>query len=174
MSITAIDIIFIALIIIFTVRCSLRGFVSELLSMASVVLGLLAALYFYKQGGEFVRVKFMPTLKIIPVIIAFLALFLIVFICIKILESILKDIIEGIRLGRADRFLGIFFGLLEGIIVVSLALFVISIQPLFDPRSLLESSFFANLLLPFITGRGRAVIEEVVMGSGVFSGSFHV
>jgi membrane protein required for colicin V production len=159
MSVAAIDIIFIALIVIFTVRCSLRGFVGELLSMASVVLGLLAALYFYKTGGEFVRVKFMPNLKIIPEVIAFLSLFLIVFICIKILESILKDIIEGIRLGKADRFIGIFFGLLEGIIVVSLVLFVLSIQPLFDPRSLLENSFFANLLLPFITGQDQGIFH---------------
>jgi membrane protein required for colicin V production len=101
----------------------------------------------------------MPNLKIIPEIIAFIALFLIVFIAIKILEAILKDIIEGIRLGRADRFLGILFGLVEGIIVVSLLLFVFSVQPLFDPEPLLTKSFFAGLLLPFITGQGMAALD---------------
>jgi membrane protein required for colicin V production len=152
MSFAAVDILFVALIVIFTVRCALRGFVGELFSMASLVLGLIAALYFYRNGGLFIREKFMPGLEIIPEILAFIAIFLVVFICVKIIEGILKEIIEGIRLGRADRFLGIFFGLAEGIVVVSLILFVLSVQPLFEPGPILEKSFFGNLLLPFITG----------------------
>jgi membrane protein required for colicin V production len=156
MSFAVIDIIFFVLIAIFTVRCALKGFVSELMSMASVVLGLLAALYFYKKGGEFVRIKLMPDLKIIPEVLAFAALFLIVFIAIKILEAMLKEIIEGVRLGSADRFLGILFGLVEGIIVVSLVLFLFSVQPLFDPQPVLDKSLFAAMLMPFITGNGGA------------------
>jgi membrane protein required for colicin V production len=150
--IALIDIIFAALTVIFVVRCALRGFIGEIMSMASVVLGLLAAFFFYKNGGVFIREKFMPGMEIIPDVLAFIALFLIVFILIKILESMLKEIIEGINLGGADRFLGIIFGLAEGIIVVSLILFVLTIQPLFDPAAVLNKSLFARLLLPFITG----------------------
>ena len=156
MNFAVIDIIFIVLIMIFTVRCAVKGFISELMSMASVILGLLASLYFYKKGGEFIRIKFMPELKIIPGIIAFVVLFLIVFVAIKILESMLRDIIEGIRLGGVDRILGIFFGIAEGVVVVSLVLFVFSVQPLFDPGPLFANSFFAGLLLPLITGIGNS------------------
>ncbi|MDR1239960.1 MAG: CvpA family protein [Treponema sp.] len=154
--IAVIDIIFIVLAIILTIRCALRGFIGELMSMASVVLGLLAALFFYKNGGAFIREKFLPGMKIFPEVLAFIALFLIVFIVIKILEGILKDIIERIRLGGADRFLGVIFGLVEGVIVISLILFVLTIQPLFDPAPILRESFFAELLLPLITGREQA------------------
>jgi membrane protein required for colicin V production len=153
--IAVIDIIFAALIVIFTVRCALRGFIGELMSMASVVLGLLAALFFYKNGGAYIRTRFMPGMEIIPEILAFIALFLIVFILIKILEAILKEIIEGIKLGGADRFLGIVFGLVEGIIVVSLVLFVFTVQPLFDPEPILNKSIFADILLPIITGNNH-------------------
>jgi len=156
MNLAAIDIIFIAVIVIFTVRCAIKGFISEIMSMASIVLGLLAALFFYKNGGEFVRIRFMPGIKIVPEIIAFVSLFLIVFIVIKILEIMLKEIIEGVRLGGADRFLGIFFGLAEGIVVVSLVLFLFRIQPLFDPGALLSNSIFAKMLLPLITGGGSS------------------
>jgi membrane protein required for colicin V production len=149
---STIDIVFAVLIVIFAVRCSLRGFIRELLSMAAVVLGLLSALYFFRAGAEFVRGKFMPDIKTFPEIIAFAALFLIVFILVKILELMLKQIIEGIRLGGVDRFLGIIFGFVEGLIVVCLALFIISIQPLFDPKTLLENSFFADFLMPFFRG----------------------
>ena len=156
MSFAAIDFLFIALILIFTVRCALKGFISEIMSMASVVLGLLTALYFYSKGGEFVRIKFLPDVKILPEIIAFVALFLIVFASIKILEALLKDIVEGIKLGGADRVLGIFFGIAEGVVVVSLVLFILRIQPLFDPASIFENSIFAEMLLPLITGIGSS------------------
>ncbi|MDR0582743.1 MAG: CvpA family protein [Treponema sp.] len=156
MNFAVIDIIFIALIVVFTLRCALKGFIGELMSMASIVLGLLAALYFYKNGGEFVRNKFMPEMKIIPEITAFIALFLIVFVVIKVLEAMLKEIIEGIRLGPADRFLGILFGFVEGIIVVSLVLFLLTVQPLFEGGPILEKSLFAKILLPFITGTRSA------------------
>jgi len=152
MNLSVIDVIFILLITLFVIRCYLKGFVSELLSMAAVVLGILSSLFFYKNGGEYLRVKFWPELKIIPEVIAFIALFLIVFITVKLLEIMLKGIINGVRLSGVDRFIGIFFGLAEGIAVVSLILFVLRIQPLFDSSSILSESVFAKFLLPLITG----------------------
>jgi membrane protein required for colicin V production len=150
--IAVIDIVFAVLALILTVRCALRGFIGELMSMASVALGLLTALLLYKNGGVFIRERFMPKVNTIPEILAFIVLFLIVFVLIKILARILKDIIEGIKLGGADRFLGILFGLLEGLIVISLILVVLTIQPLFDPAPILNKSIFADILLPIITG----------------------
>jgi membrane protein required for colicin V production len=150
--IAVIDIIFAVLTIIFVIRCALRGFIGEVMSMASVVLGLLASFFFYKNGGAYIREKFMPETKLIPDILAFIALFLIVFVIIKILESMLKEIIEGVKLGGADRFLGVIFGLAEGIIVVCLIIFVLTIQPLFNSEPILDNSIFADILLPFITG----------------------
>jgi membrane protein required for colicin V production len=151
-SISLLDVIFILLIVLFALRCYLKGFISELLSMAAIVLGLLASLFFYKNGAEYLRARFWPDLKTIPEIIAFVALFLIVFIVVKILEVMLKGIVQGIRLGGADRLLGVLFGLAESIAVISLVLFLLRIQPLVDPASLLSDSFFARLLLPLITG----------------------
>jgi len=150
---SVLDIVFIILIVLFVIRCYLKGFISELLSMAAVILGLLAALFFYKNGGEFVRARFMPDAKIVPEIIAFVLLFLIVLLIIKFFEGIFKNIIYKIQLGNADRFLGVLFGLAEGIAVISLVLFLLRIQPLFDPSSLLQDSIFARLLLPLITGK---------------------
>jgi membrane protein required for colicin V production len=151
LNISVIDIIFILLITLFIIRCYLKGFVSELMPMAGVVLGLIAALFFYRRGGEFLRVTFWPEMQTIPEIIAFIALFFIVFLLFKLLELMLREIIEGVSLSGADQFLGVIFGLAEGIAVVSLILFLLRIQPLFDPSSILSDSFFARLLLPLIT-----------------------
>jgi membrane protein required for colicin V production len=165
-SFAVIDIVFVALAIIFAIRCSLRGFIGELMSIGAFVLGLLAALFFYKNGGDFIRTKFMPDMEIIPKILAFILLFLIVFILVKILGSILREIVEGIKLGGADRVLGTIFGLVEGIIVISLILFILTIQPLFEPKTVLGESFFAKLLLPLITGRE--------ISAGLFTGVLDV
>jgi membrane protein required for colicin V production len=135
------------------IRCYLRGFISELLSMTSIVLGLLVSLFLYKNGGEFIRKTFLPEMEIVPEVIAFVILFVIVFIIVKILEIILKDIIEKVSLGSADSYIGIAFGLAEGIVVVSFVLFLLTIQPIFDSESILSNSFFANLLLPLIIGK---------------------
>ena len=158
-----VDIVFGILILIFAVRCAIRGFVSELMSMAAIVLGMLASLYFFKKGGEFICERFMPGYPTLSKVIAFILLFLIVFLVVKIVERLLKDIIEGIKLGKADRFLGIIFGFIEGIIVVSLVLFIISIQPLFDSMALLNNSFFAKLLLPLIMGKAEAAPDTVML-----------
>jgi membrane protein required for colicin V production len=152
MNISVIDIIFLLLLALLIIRCYLKGFVSELFSMAAIILGILSSLFFYKNGGEFLRNTFWPEMKIIPEIIAFIALFVIVFIVIKILESILKGIIEKVSLGGIDRFLGTILGLMEGIAVISLILFLLKVQPLFDPSSILSDSVFAGILLPLITG----------------------
>ncbi|WP_461248972.1 CvpA family protein, partial [Treponema sp. R6D11] len=84
------------------IRCYIKGFISEILSMAAVVLGLLASLFFYKNGAAFIRARYMPDLKVIPEIISFIALFIIVFIVIKLFEIILNGVIEGVSLKGAD------------------------------------------------------------------------
>ena len=157
MSFTVLDIIFTVVVGLFIIRCYLKGFVTELLSMAGIALGLLAALFFHKNGADFLRARFWPELRIIPEILAFIALFILVFFLIKLLNVMLKGIIEGIKLGGLDRSLGFIFGLAEGIAVVSLFLFIIRIQPLFDPSPILADSFFAKLLLPLIVGSENAV-----------------
>jgi membrane protein required for colicin V production len=152
MNISVIDIVFLSLIILFVIRCYLKGFVSEIFSMAAIILGILCALFFYKNGSDFLRSNFWPELRVIPEIIAFIALFIIVFIVIKILGSMLKGIIEKVSLSGIDRFLGTIFGFAEGLVVVCLILLLLYIQPLFDPSSILSESIFAGLLLPLITG----------------------
>jgi membrane protein required for colicin V production len=152
MDLAVIDYIFIVLTAVLMIRCYLRGFIKEIMSMTAVVLGLLASLYFYKNGADFIRSNFMPETKIIPEILAFIALFFIVFLSMKLLEKILKDIVDGVKLGGVDRFLGLIFGLTEGIVLTSLILFLIHIQPLFDPNPVLTDSIFANVFLPLITG----------------------
>jgi membrane protein required for colicin V production len=153
-SLAVADIVFAVLILILMIRCALRGFISAMLSWASVALGLLMAFLLYKNGAAFLRERFFGNLQVAPEALAFIVLFLIVFVAVQILETILKDIIQRISLGGVDRVLGLIFGFFEGLLLVSLILFLLVIQPLFPPEAALGNSFFARLLLPLIAAPG--------------------
>jgi membrane protein required for colicin V production len=173
MGLAVIDVVFLILIAIFALRCALRGIVGELMSMAALVLGLLSAIFFFRKTAELIRGKFIPDVKALPEIVAFVGVFIIVFAAIKILETILKDIIERIQLGGPDRFLGFFLGVAEGLVIVCLLLFLILVQPFVDPALILEGSFFADLLMPFIIGTRKELMESVVRfndAAGGFAG----
>jgi membrane protein required for colicin V production len=159
--IVVIDIIFIGIIIIFALNCAVKGFIREVMSLAAAILGALSAIFFFRAGAVFVRDSYMPEIKVLPEIIAFVGIFLIVFVSIKLLEVMLKNIVEGIHLGGPDHVLGFIFGVAEGIIVVCFLLFVISVQPFFDSDSILNGSFFAELLLPFVMGIKKEASERI-------------
>jgi membrane protein required for colicin V production len=159
MNIATIDIVFGCIVLILVVRCALRGFIEEFMSMAAVVLGLLCAVFFFKPGAEYVRSRLGAAYM--PELLAFVGLFFITFVLVKILERVLKDIAERVQLGPVDRALGIALGLAEGVLVVSAALFVLDKQPLFDPSALLDGSVFARILLPLVGEAGRTAASAV-------------
>lgn len=151
------DIIFGILVLIAAVHCALKGFVAEIMSIAALIFGTLTGFLLYRKGAEVIRERFFQG-RILPEILAFAALFLIVFIAFKILEYVLRDIIARIKLGGVDRFLGFIFGILEGLCVVALILFILAVQPLFNAGPILENSLFARALAPFI-----GIIQDVLI-----------
>jgi membrane protein required for colicin V production len=154
------DIAFTMLILIITVRAALHGFVEELFGVAWLILGLLFAINFYKAGADYIRTKILQDVKILPEVLAFIGLFLIVFIVVKIITFILKDIINRIKLGGLDHFLGVLFGVVEGLLAVALVIFIINIQPLFDGGAVLKNSVYNRFLSGNITSAYDALKKQ--------------
>ena len=175
MGIAVIDIIFVVIIFIFAVHCTIKGFVREVMSLIAAILGIVTATIFFKATALFLRQTFNWEIKVLPEVLAFAVIFLIVFAFIKLLQLLLKGIIDGVRLGGLDRFLGFFFGCAEGVIVVCLLLFAINIIPFIDSEPILKGSFFAEFLLPFITGTEKMLTDNIIVlmlkGSPSFGGS---
>jgi membrane protein required for colicin V production len=144
-----IDLIFIILMGLLVLRGFLKGFTGEFFSMASIALAIIAAVLFFKNGGAFLRVRYL-NMAVLPEILAFLAIFAVVFIAGKLAGHLVHDIIHHLNLHTVDKVLGIFLGLAEALAVIFIILFILVYQPLFNPASLLEKSLFAWLLLPFI------------------------
>ena len=151
-----IDLIFLIVLAIITLRACLRGFTGEVLAVASVILGLMGAVLFYKNGGAFLRAAGVANVPFIPEILAFTGIFLVVFLLGKIVSHMVKDIVESLHLGPVNRFLGFVLGLVESIVIISFIIFIISIVPVFNGASLLSNSIFARILLPLVAP-GRVI-----------------
>jgi membrane protein required for colicin V production len=148
---TKFDIICVLLVVLFVLRCSLRGFVKEFMSMAAIALGLLAGAFFYKDAAVFIRERLLPDHAVAPEILGFIVLFVIMFVVVRVVCSIVKEVLDQMHMDGVDRFLGALFGIVEGLAAVSLLLFVINIQPLIDQEKLIGNSIFAEHLLPLVS-----------------------
>jgi membrane protein required for colicin V production len=160
LSFEIIDIVFALLVVIAAIRGAFRGFVTEVGSMAALILGFGAAIVLYKPVALLLERQFGHSTW--NQLIAFLLLFLLGYLLVKLIQRMLQNVIERLNLDRLDSALGFFLGVAEGLLVVAAALFVINWQPFFDPGNLLGSSFFARMLFPVLPS------PERIFGSKVF------
>lgn len=116
--------------------------------MASIIIGVVAAVFFSKAGA--VVVDGLIGISRWSQIVAFLSIFLLVYLAIRLLEGLLQRVLEKIHLERLDRALGLVLGFAEGAIVVVLAIYLIRVQPLFDPGSILDDSVVAQFVLEIV------------------------
>jgi len=142
------DFIFIIVILLALVRGALRGFVTEMLSMAAIIVGIVAAVLFSPSLTPIVASLLGESIW--NQVAAFLFLFVVSYLLIKILESLIHSGVERLHLNKLDRVLGFLLGALEGLLVVCVVLFILRIQPFFETAPLLSQSFFAKLFLPFL------------------------
>jgi len=156
---TPFDIALAVLCLILLVRASLRGFVEEAFSLAALAFGVVAAALFYAKGGEFLRQK-IAALASVPVLaeaLAAVALFFIVFLAARLLSAALRDIVERLGLGGLNRVLGALLGLVEGLALAVVIMFLFAIQPLFDKHAVLDGSLFHRCL-----GARAEAVEKLV------------
>jgi membrane protein required for colicin V production len=160
-----IDIFFAVLIVVMAIHGFVKGFIEELFSRAAPILAIWAAVLLFSAGGLFIRERFMQNIRLIPEILAFIAIFVLVMLFVKMLGGILRSVVEGIHLGTVNKLLGVVFGLIEGIALTALILFILSVQPLFNASKLVGDSIFAQYLLPFIKiplEHGKDIINTVL------------
>lgn len=157
---SAMDWVFTGLIALLAVRCFVRGFVAEVLSVAAYAVGLIAALLFYNTAAKYLEA--VPWLggaaPAIRYVAAFILCFLAGFLVMKLVEKLIRGGLEAANLEMLDRLLGLGLGVAEGLAVVALVLVVIDIQTFFDAGTLLAQSKFAESILPLV---GPAIDQAI-------------
>jgi membrane protein required for colicin V production len=168
-----IDYVFIFLILLMIVHGYIKGLIDELFSWAALILAIWAAVLLNPAAAAFIRQRAMQNVRVVPEILGFAAVFILVIIVVKLLQKILRDVIAGANLGTVNKILGAVFGLIEGFAFVVLVIFVLSVQPLFNPSKIFGGSVFAQFVLPLIRvplGRGQDVVETVFFALPVLIG----
>jgi membrane protein required for colicin V production len=169
MKVPYLDIFFIVVFVVLTIRVIVRGFIKEFLDMAAVIVAVAGAVFlsgFLTLGLDklFGKNGWNP-------FISFLVCFLIIYVIIKLLEGALHDLFEKLKLEKLDKALGFFLGLVEGFLVVSVILLVLNWLKgikFLNIASFLNSSLIARFLLPIVIpfahslGGQTSIIKKVI------------
>jgi membrane protein required for colicin V production len=159
------DIIFIIIVVIVVIRCIMRGFVEEFLSMAALIFGIAGAVFLSGPVAKLLDKYF--KLSMWSHIIAFLGCFIVIYIIIKILEGIIHNIFDKLNLEKLDKVLGFVLGLFEGFLVVAVLVFLLSWfkwVPFINMEQLLKNSFIAQFIQPLLVPiiKTQAMIYHVL------------
>ncbi len=147
------DIIIIAIILVAAIWGIFKGFVSQVISIAALVLGTLCASKFANlltaKIIEWLKLEIsQDTLKII----AFATIFILVVIIIQLIGKGIENLVKITTLGWVNRLLGLLFGALKAVIILGIAFSVINhLNGMFHllPDDLFKDSKVCTLLENF-------------------------
>ena len=144
MNFAVIDWVFSGIIILFAIGGVIKGFIDNVFGKIAFIAGIILAYLFYKNiAGSILKDVKNPY---VANVLAFLLIFVVVFLVIKIIQMIVAKVFEWSILKSLDRTLGFIFGMIEGVAVVCLVIFLITVQPFFNPLNILGESFYYGLV----------------------------
>jgi membrane protein required for colicin V production len=115
----------------FAIRGLMRGFFRELLSLAGLFLGLWVALLKFVPLGEWLQHR-LPLTEPLPFHVAFWAIFLGISLVANIVGFFLHRVAKGLLMGWLDAIAGLGFGVVKGVMILTVLLFLVGYLPLSD------------------------------------------
>ena len=120
MPVTVLDIIVLVVVLISAVLAMVRGFVREVLSVASWVAAAVAAYFFYKPVMPLIA-PYVDS-KTVQIIISAAAIFFVALIVASYITMKISDFVIDSRVGAVDRAFGFIFGAVRGVLLLVIAL----------------------------------------------------
>jgi len=142
-----VDIAILVVLVIFLVKGLVRGLLKELCSLVGLLGGAVLAFCFHSPLAEML----IQNLRISPAIAvaaAFLAIFLTTILFFAVLGYLLSRFVKLLFLGGLNRLAGGMFGLVEGVVLLAVLLFALSLRPL--PKFMQPVFKGSELSPPFI------------------------
>ncbi len=139
-----IDLIIVILLILAVIRGFTDGFVKEVASLLALVLGIWGAIKFSTFTAARLYDWFDMTGQYVG-IISFLVTFMIIVVIIHFVGTLADKMIEAISIGFLNRILGMVFGLIKNVLILSViftVLNVIDVKHHFLPKARIEESKF--------------------------------
>jgi len=141
-----IDASIVIVLILSVIMGFIRGFVKEVAALAALILGIWGAIKFsdftaaklydyFDMSGQYVG------------IIAFILTFMVILVVIHFIGMIVDKLVEAVALGFFNRLLGMVFGLIKSVLIMSVIFVVLNAidehKP-FLPKERIEESMFYN------------------------------
>jgi len=149
-----IDIIVLVVIGGFLVKGLLRGLLKEICSLLGLVVGGFVAFRYQGPLGE-VLIQSWNWPSQLSLVVAFLALFLSSVVFFGLLGYLLSRFVKLVFLGGLNRVAGGFFGIAQGLLLLAIVLFALSLRPF--PQSL-GPALKESQLAPPLIGLGEAAM----------------
>ncbi len=163
-----IDAVIVIILILAAVRGFINGFVKEVASLLALILGIWGAIKFSSFTAEKLYDYFDLTGKYVG-IMAFIITFILIVIAIHFLGMLVDKLMKAIALGFVNRLVGIVFGVLKSVLIMSVVFVVLNAVDShrhFLPKDKIEKSFLYNP----ISDIAPAIFP--IIGEGSFGLSF--
>jgi membrane protein required for colicin V production len=148
-----VDVTVAAVLVGFAIRGLMRGFLRELLALVGLFLGLWVALLQFVPLGEWLQ-RQVSLAEPLPFHVAFLAIFFGISLLANIVGFFLQKVAKGLLMGWLDAIVGLGFGAVKGVMILTVLLFLVAYLPLPDGirAQLRASALVAHLELanPFL------------------------
>lgn len=151
----ALDVVILAALLGFLAKGLLRGLLKEVCSLAGLFLGAFLAFRYHGPLADALLERVDLPVQI-AVAITFTVLFLATMLFFLALGFLLSRFVKLIFLGGFNRLIGGFFGLIQGVLLLAVVLFALSLRPL--PWGMDEILREAYLAPPFVS-LGEAVLD---------------
>lgn len=99
-----------------------RGFIAQVVSLASVIAGIWLAFHFSEMACEWLRQYFPNVSETILNIAGFVLILLVVSLLLHLVGKLILGLFKAVDLGWLNWFLGIIFSLLKGALIIGLLL----------------------------------------------------
>jgi membrane protein required for colicin V production len=123
MGVNVIDIVILILATLFVISGYRKGIIISLGSIAALILGIYAAVYFSNYLDALLLEHLNPSRAWLP-ILSFTFTFLLVVIGILTLAKLTEKVVDVVGMGIFNRLGGAMLGLVKGVIVISILLFI--------------------------------------------------
>ncbi len=142
------DIIIIALVALLVINGVRKGFIISLATLAALILGVWVAVHFSNYLDSILMEQLKPSRKWLP-ILSFTITFLMVVLGVLLVAKLMEKIIDLVGLGIFNRLGGALLGLVKGVILVSVIIFIVAaIDPKgkwLTPEDKKRSFFFSHI-----------------------------
>jgi uncharacterized membrane protein required for colicin V production len=142
------DITFIVIVLIMAFRGAFRGFLTELTTFGSLILGVILGFLFSPAVGRVLDLLFEvnPFNRAFGFVIVFLAVALVL----AIVKYFLKEWLESMELESMDKTLGLAVGAIEGIALTYMLLLFLYSQPFWELQAEISQGVITGPLLQIL------------------------